>query len=61
MIDNNKTITAEGLETGTDTVHSRPSDCYTSGVLDLHLQDCMEGMRAYPDKHFDLAIVDKII
>ena len=24
----------------------------------LYLMDCMEGMRAFPDKYFDLAIVD---
>lgn len=25
---------------------------------EVHLMDCMEGMKQYPDKHFDLAIVD---
>ncbi len=24
----------------------------------IHLQDCMEGMKQYPDKWFDLAVVD---
>jgi len=24
----------------------------------VHNQDCMEGMRQYPDKYFELAIVD---
>ena len=37
---------------------SRPSDCYASDSFHLSLQDCMDGMRAYPDKYFDLAIVD---
>ncbi len=27
-------------------------------LLDLRLADCMDVMREYPDKHFDLAIVD---
>lgn len=26
----------------------------------VHNMDCMEGMKQYPDKYFDLAIVDKI-
>jgi site-specific DNA-methyltransferase (adenine-specific) len=30
----------------------------TSPYLDLRQMDCMELMREYPDKHFDLAIVD---
>ena len=29
-----------------------------SGSLDLRLGDCMEGMKDFPDGHFDLAIVD---
>ena len=29
-----------------------------SGSLDLRLGDCMEGMKTFPDGHFDLAIVD---
>jgi len=37
---------------------SRPSDCYTSDFFHLSNEDCMEGMKRYPDKHFDLAIVD---
>jgi len=37
---------------------SRPSDCYTSDFFHLHREDCMEGMKRYPDKHFELAIVD---
>lgn len=28
------------------------------GTLDLRLADCMDVMREFPDKHFDLAIVD---
>ena len=28
------------------------------GKLDLRNMDCMELMKEYPDKHFDLAIVD---
>lgn len=31
---------------------------YKTDRLDLHLMDCMELMRGYPDKHFELAIVD---
>ena len=26
--------------------------------IDVHLRDCMEGMKEFPDNHFDLAIVD---
>jgi len=28
------------------------------GSATLYCGDCMEGMKQYPDKHFDLAIVD---
>ena len=31
---------------------------YKTDRLDLHLMDCMELMRGYPDKHFELALVD---
>ena len=31
---------------------------YKTDLLDLRCMDCMEPMREYPDKHFDLAIVD---
>jgi site-specific DNA-methyltransferase (adenine-specific) len=31
---------------------------YKTNTLDLRLMDCMELMREFPDKHFDLAIVD---
>jgi site-specific DNA-methyltransferase (adenine-specific) len=31
---------------------------YKTDTLDLRLMDCMELMQGYPDKHFDLAIVD---
>lgn len=31
---------------------------YKTDRLDLRLMDCMELMREYPDKHFELAIVD---
>jgi site-specific DNA-methyltransferase (adenine-specific) len=34
------------------------TDRYVSEYLDLRLIDCMELMAQYPDKHFDLAIVD---
>ena len=34
--------------------HAPP--CY--GSLDLRFGDCMEGMKTFPDGHFDLAIVD---
>ena len=27
-------------------------------MIDFRNQDCMEGMKEYPDKYFDLAIVD---
>lgn len=27
-------------------------------ISDVKLLDCMEGMAAYPDKFFDLAVVD---
>ena len=36
-------------------VFHAPSCC---GSLDLRLGDCMDGMAAFPDGHFDLAIVD---
>ena len=31
---------------------------YKTNTLDLRLMDCMELMREYPDKHFDLACID---
>ena len=31
---------------------------YKTGLLDLRCMDCIELMAGYPDKHFDLAIVD---
>jgi site-specific DNA-methyltransferase (adenine-specific) len=31
---------------------------YQTDTLDLRLMDCMDLMREFPDKHFDLAIVD---
>ena len=31
---------------------------YKTDRLDLRLMDCMELMRGYPDKHFELALVD---
>jgi site-specific DNA-methyltransferase (adenine-specific) len=31
---------------------------YKTDTLDLRLMDCMKLMKEYPDKHFDLAIVD---
>ena len=33
-------------------------DTYKTDTLDLRRMDCMELMAQYPDKHFDLAIVD---
>lgn len=27
-------------------------------MIELYNEDCMEGMKRYPDKHFELAIVD---
>ena len=27
-------------------------------ISEVHNMDCMEGMKQYPDKYFDLAIVD---
>jgi len=35
-----------------------PHICRPTGTLDLRLADCMDVMREFPDKHFDLAIVD---
>lgn len=35
-----------------------PPICRATGTLDLRLADCMDVMREFPDKHFDLAIVD---
>ena len=29
-----------------------------SFTIELYNKDCMEGMKEYPDKHFNLAIVD---
>ena len=31
---------------------------FTAGTLDIRLADCMDMMREFPDKYFDLAIVD---
>lgn len=36
------------------------STCYRLPFLSLFHADCMEIMKQYPDKYFDLAIVDKI-
>lgn len=33
---------------------------YETDFLTLYHADCMEIMKQYPDKYFDLAIVDKI-
>ena len=33
-------------------------DHYKTDLLDLRRMDCMDLMREFPDKHFDLAIVD---
>lgn len=34
------------------------SECYRLPFLSLFHADCMEIMKQYPDKYFDLAIVD---
>ncbi len=34
---------------------------YRGDMLDLRNCDCMELMRQFPDKHFDLAIVDPFL
>ena len=34
------------------------SECYVQSPLTLYNADCMDIMRQYPDKYFDLAIVD---
>ena len=39
-----------------ESIGSHPA--VVAGVLDLRCCDCMELMREFPDKHFDLAIVD---
>ena len=36
------------------------SECYRQPFLSLFHADCMDIMKQYPDKYFDLAIVDKI-
>lgn len=48
-------------------VHSRSSSpAFGNAILqavpssDVYLMDCIQGMKHYPDKWFDLAIVDKI-
>ena len=46
------------LETSTAVARSSPLNCYTSDFFSLYQQDCMEGMKQYPDNHFELAIVD---
>ena len=33
---------------------------YKTDFLSLHHCDCMELMKQYPDKYFDIALVDKI-
>lgn len=35
-----------------------PFSCRSDAVSELYNMDCVEGMKHYPDKYFDLAIVD---
>ena len=51
----NKTFTLE-----TDKAETASKEVVTPqyGTLDLRLADCMDMMREFPDKYFDLAIVD---
>lgn len=35
-----------------------PMQCYTQPFLDVYLSDCLDKMRDFEDKQFDLAIVD---
>jgi len=50
----NKPYTLETMQDG----QSANDAAFSCGTLDLRLADCMELMADYPDKHFDLAIVD---
>jgi len=34
------------------------STCYDQCFSDVYLEDCIQGMKRYPDKYFDLAVVD---
>ena len=36
----------------------QPFSCRTDAVSELYHMDCIQGMKHYPDKYFDLAIVD---
>ncbi len=44
--------------TNTDKPQIAYSECYRLPFLSLYHADCMEIMKQYPDKYFDLAIVD---
>ena len=50
------------IESTNDQLTDKPaitySECYRLPFLSLFHADCMEIMKQYPDKHFDLAIVD---
>jgi len=50
----NKPYTLETMQDG----QSANDAAFSCGTLDLRLADCMELMADYPDKHFDLTIVD---
>ncbi len=42
----------------TDLYSSNTEACQGIMISELYNIDCMEGMKSYPDKYFDLAIVD---
>ena len=50
------------IESTNDNIPTAPaitySDCYRLPFLSLFHADCMDIMKQYPDKYFDLAIVD---
>ena len=50
------------IESTNDNIPTAPaitySECYRLPFLSLFHADCMEIMKQYPDKYFDLAIVD---
>ena len=46
------------METTADIRHAGQFAGIGSPTSEVYLMDCMEGMRQYPDNHFDLAVVD---
>ena len=46
------------METTADIRHAGQFTGIGSPTSEVWLMDCMEGMRQYPDNHFDLAVVD---